>query len=684
MATVTELPAPPPTLSVPTALSGVRVQWLAALTIFCGSFLLFQIQPIIAKQVLPWFGGSAAVWTTCLLFFQATLFLGYVYAHLLLSRLSGRWQLLLSVGLLLASLAALPVIPSAAWKPAGQEDPIPRILGLLAATIGVPYFLLAATSPLVQGLLARKPGAALPYRFYALSNLASLIALLAYPVAIEPLLPARLQSYIWSISYAAFVLLSIACVWQGSRTAVAIPRAERFSATPLRERFLWLALAAMPSVLSLAVTNHLSQNVAAIPFLWILPLSVYLLSLILCFDGDGWYRRPVILPALGVALVGSAWVLIIGTPDRSVRLVIPVFTLLLFVACMFFHGELARRKPNAGRLTGYYLMLSLGGALGAVLVTLGAPYLLSGNYEMHLALAACALFTLLFHYRQHWITDIAWVVVAVTTVIFAWTGMRFMQASAIVSCRDFYGALRVTENSEVRTLVHGAVVHGTEFRDPARRAATTYYAPGSGVAMAIEAFRRPNQKVGVIGLGVGTLAFYGRKGDTYRFYELNPEVARLAARYFSYLSSTTASTSVQFGDGRLTLEREPANGFDVLVVDAFSGDSIPVHLLSREALRVYFRHLAPDGVLALHVTNSVLNLIPVAARLAVDAGRTPLHIHALSDARIGRSDSDWVLVAAKEVLAARPALVAAGSIPDVAASFPVWTDDYSNLFRVLK
>ncbi len=447
---------------------------------------------------------------------------------------------------------------------------------------------------------------------------------------------------------------------------------------------LWLVLAAMPSVLSLAVTNHLCQNVAAIPFLWILPLGVYLLSLILCFDGDGWYRRPLVLPALGIALVGSAWVLLYETPEWSVRFVIPVFTLLLFIACMFFHGELARRKPEAGGLTGYYLMMSLGGALGALLVALGAPYLLSGNYEMHLALGACAFFTLLLHYRDHWVTDIAWTVVAVATLVFAWTGMRSMQASAMVSSRDFYGALRVVEDAEVRTMVHGTVSHGTEFRDPTRRAATTYYAPGSGVEMAINGFRRNNQKVGVVGLGVGTLAVYGRKGDTYRFYELNPAVAQMAQQNFHYLSSTAAVTSVHLGDGRLTLEREPSNGFDILVIDAFSGDSIPMHLLSREAMRVYFRHLAPDGILALHVSNSALNLIPVAARLAVDTGRTPLHVHALPDPRIARSESDWVLVAAEEVFTAKPALLAAGSIPKVATSFPVWTDDYSNLFRVLK
>lgn len=678
MATSVEFPQ----VSAPPAPAAPHTPWLAAVTIFLGSFLLFQIQPIVAKQVLPWFGGSAAVWTTCLLFFQSVLFLGYVYAHLLLTKLPPRAQFYLHGTLLLVSLATLPVIPNVAWKPLGAEDPIPRILGLLATTIGAPYFLLSATSPLIQGWIARQPGSALPYRFYALSNLASLAALLAYPVLIEPLLPAQSQAKIWSFLFALFVPLCLLCARPGLAPA-ARPAAFTPAALPLGQRLQWLVLAALPSILSLAVTNHLSQNVAPIPFLWILPLSVYLLTLILCFDSDGWYRRPIVLPLFGLLLAASGWVLLHETPDWSVKLVIPVFTALLFAACMFFHGELAHRKPAPAHLTSYYLMMSLGGALGAIAVALGAPYLLNGNYEMHFALAACALFTLLFHYRQHWLTDLAWTAVAVATVTCCWGGMRNMQNSAMLSTRDFYGALRIVDEPAARIMVHGTVSHGTQFRAPQRQLdVTTYYAPGSGVERAIHALARPGQRVGVIGLGVGTLAAYAQPGDLYRFYELNPAVAQQARQYFTYLNNPAAT--VHLGDGRLTLEREAPNQFDVLVIDAFSGDSIPVHLLSRQAVQVYLRHLRPGGLLAFHVSNSALNLIPVAGRLAADANLAAFHIHATADAASGRSESDWVLAAPAAVFAAHPTLSAAGRPPVVPPGFPVWTDDFSNLLSVLK
>ncbi len=339
----------------------------------------------------------------------------------------------------------------------------------------------------------------------------------------------------------------------------------------------------------------------------------------------------------------------------------------------------------ASGISAYYLMLSLGGAIGALVVALGAPYLLRGNYEMPIALAASAVCALFLEYRRHWISDIAWAGIAVAALVSASTVVRSMQASALVSSRNFYGGLRIVEDTKFRTMVHGTVSHGTQFLDAARkRSATAYYAPGSGVQRAIEALRRPGQRVGVIGLGAGTLAAYSRPGDYYRFYELNPTVADLARHHFTYLSDSPATNEIRLGDGRLTLERESPQSFDVLVVGAFSGDSIPVHLLSRESFDAYFRHLAPGGVLALHVSNSALNLVPVAGRVAQAAGRAALHIHAMPDDATGRSESDWVLVALPSTFAAHPALAAAGGAPQIPAGFPVWTDDRSNLFQVLK
>jgi SAM-dependent methyltransferase len=663
-------------------------QLLAAVTIFLGSFLLFQIQPIIAKQILPWFGGAAAIWTTCLLFFQVLLFFGYLYGHVLLSHLPERRQRFLHIALMIASLAVLPAIPAVWWKPTGGEDPIPRILALLAVTIGLPYFLISSTSPLVQGWLARIAGAGLPYRFYALSNVAALLALLGYPVIVEPSLAAHTQAMVWSALYGGFVLLCGLCTWLApSASPAATPAASSAPAErpTSRQRNCWLLLAAFPTILSLSVTNHLSQNVAAIPFLWILPLSVYLLSLILCFESDGWYRRKIFLPLFGVMTLAAAWILLHETPNAWVKIIIPFFTLFLFVACMLFHGELARRKPGAAGLSSYYLMLSLGGAIGALLVAIGAPYVLSGNYELPIAIAVSAVAVLFFEYRRHWISDIAWTVVAVAAVAASATVVRSMKASAIVSSRNFYGGLRIVQDANSRSMVHGMVSHGTQFLDAARaHTPTTYYAPGSGVERAIESMRRPGQRVGVIGLGAGTLAAYGHPGDFYRFYEINPTVIDLARQYFTYLSDSPATIETALGDGRLTLERESPQGFDVLVVDAFSGDSIPVHLLSRESFEVYFRHLKPDGVLALHVSNSALNLVPVAARVAEASGRAAIHVHALPDDKIGRSESDWVLVALPSTFAARPSLAAAGTKPQIPPGFPVWTDDRSNLFQVLK
>ena len=657
---------------------------LAATTIFLGSFLLFQIQPIIAKQIFPWFGGSAAVWTICLLFFQAVLFFGYLYAHILLSHLSARHQRFLHISLMAASLVVLPAIPAVWWKPEGGADPIPRILGLLGMTVGLPYFLISSTSPLVQGWLTRIPKARLPYRFYALSNVASLVALFSYPVVVEPWFAARTQAIIWSVLYGGFVVLCGLTAWLAPGVSRAAPPTSNEQPST-RQRNIWLVLAAFPTILSLAVTNHLSQNVAAIPFLWILPLSVYLLSLILCFESDGWYHRKLFLPLFGVMTLAAAWLLLHEAPGSWVELVIPFFTAFLFVACMFFHGELARRKPGAAGLSSYYLMLSLGGALGALMVALGAPYLLSGNYELPIALALSAVAALFLEYRRHWMSDIAWAMVAIAGLVSAATVVRSTEASALVSSRNFYGGVRIVQDATFRSMVHGIVSHGTQFLDSARKSTpTTYYAPGSGVERAIAARRHPGQRVGVIGLGAGTIAAYARAGDTYRFYEINPAVVDLARRYFTYLSDSPARIETVLGDGRLSLEREAPQNFDVLVVDAFAGDSIPVHLLSRESFEVYFRHLVPEGILALHVSNSALNLVPVAARVAGACGHAALHVHATADEKIGRSESDWVLVAQPSTFAGLRSLTAAGTVPRIPEGFPIWTDERSNLFQVLK
>jgi hypothetical protein len=647
-------------------------------TIFVSSFLLFQVQPVLAKQILPWFGGSAAVWTTSLLFFQTVLFLGYAYAHLL-GRLAPGRQRLIHGCLLAVSLLWLPVIPGGSWKPAGSEDPIPRILGLLATTVGLPYFVLSATSPLLQLWLTQRRNA-LPWRFYAVSNAASLLALLAYPLLVEPLLPTRMQAMVWSVLYTVFLTL---CGWAAMRGAVGATAVRTGRDRPAaREKLRWLVLAALPCLLSLSVTNHLCQNVAAIPFLWVLPLAVYLLSLIVCFEGGGWYHRRLFLPLHAAAMAGAAWWLLDQSPAANLVAPVAFFAAALWVWCMYLHGELARRKPEPSHLTGFYLMMSLGGALGAAAVALGAPYLLRGTYELPFALVLCGFATLMLEYRKAWWSDIAWTAAAVAALVSAMAVRSSSETQALAVTRNFYGGLRVIEKPDRRIMVHGTVSHGVQLRsDPGGRKATAYYAPGSGIAEAIARTRRSGQRVGVVGLGVGTLAAYAQPGDTYVFYEINPEVARLARRYFTFLSAPGVDVGIAIGDGRLLLEREKPRGFDVLAIDAFSGDSIPVHLLSKEAFGVYFRHLRPGGVLALHVSNTALALAPVAERVAASWQRDSRHIHATDDPQLSRSESDWVLVSSDGGLPLGTPGQPAGP---AARRASLWTDDFSNLLEALK
>jgi SAM-dependent methyltransferase len=663
---------------------------LAGSTIFISAFLLFQLQPMVAKSILPWFGGSAAVWGTCLVFFQVVLFLGYLYAHLLTTKLTAKRQFLVHAVLLLASLTALPILPTAVWKPVGAEEPGVRILLLLTATVGLPYFLLSSTSPLIQAWFSRSNTGALPYRYFALSNFASLAALLGYPVLVEPWTSLRQQNWAWSVGYGVYAVGSVAVAWFASRRTLTTgrevsPVVTTEVAPTTGARLLWMLLAAIASILSLAVTNHLTQNVAAIPFLWVLPLAVYLITFILCFERDGWYPRRVMMTLHGGALAGLSYVLLIQTPETNIRLMIPALLAGLFFACMFCHGELARRKPSSRYLTQFYLMISLGGALGALMVGLVAPIVLVGSYELPLALAGCALFTLLLEYRKWWLTDIVWTAVAVGVLVAATMQVRAYKAPARVLMRSFYGGLRVVDSQDKRAMIHGVVSHGTQFlSEDKKRVATTYYAKGTGVERAIAALRHPGERVGVIGLGAGTLAAYGQAGDSYRFYELNPQVIQLARAEFSYLRDSPAQVETIVGDGRLSLEREAPQNFDVLVIDAFSGDSVPVHLLSREAMTIYLRHLRPDGVLAFHVSNTALSLAPVVHSLARDLGFPALNLHVDPDASTDRSESEWVIVARTPAVldraefrqASRPFLEIAG--------LKTWTDDYSTLYPILK
>jgi hypothetical protein len=677
--------------------------FLYALTILVSAFLLFQVQPVIAKIILPWFGGSAAVWTVCLLFFQMVLLLGYLYAHAVTRYLKPRLQAVLHCTLLALSVLALPIYPSDRWKPAGGADPTTGILALLAVTVGLPYFLLSTTGPLVQAWYARRFKGSMPYRLYALSNAGSMFALLSYPVLFEPVFGVHRQASIWSVAFIAFIVLCAATAWRSSSAAALDPIAEEVDAPKpgARQYALWMALPACASVLLLAVTNHLSQNVAAIPFLWVLPLSIYLLTFILCFEGDGWYRRNPYLQLLAVGLGCMAYA---GGTDLTenvgIKLLVPLYSLGLFTCCMVCHGELAMMKPHPRYLTHFYLMISAGGALGGVLIALVAPYALKGFFEMPLALVACAALIVIVLKNDR---DVPWfakwtqvapaVAVVLTIALAVYVGLQIKHSidGTRVMVRNFYGGLRVKDNGpatqldSTRSLTHGTINHGEQFLNLARRDwPTTYYGPKTGIGIAIRDKEKAGAiRVGVIGLGTGTIAAYGRLGDYYRYYEINPLVLKLATTEFTFLGDCKAKHDVAMGDARLSLEREQPENFDVLAVDAFSSDSIPVHLLTTEAMKLYFHHLQPNGILAVHISNRFLNLNPVVEEEAEATGHIARLVETDDDEDTDVFGATWVLVTAPN-----PGFdgdISQNSTKiELAKRIRLWTDDYSNLFQIVK
>ena len=672
---------------------------LYALTIFASAFLLFLLQPIVAKQILPWFGGSAAVWTTCLVFFQSTLLLGYAYADFSVRRLTPRAQARLHMVLLVLSLAVLPIIPGAFWKPTGLESPIWMILGLLSATIGLPYFVLSTTSPLIQAWFARTFPGRSPYRLFALSNLASMLALLGYPFLLEPWIATRMQAWGWSAGYAAFVGLGVLAARKGRRAGELAPlrTASPADATPtsapptLSRQLLWCGLAATSSAMLLAVTSHITQNVAAVPLLWIVPLSLYLITFIVCFDGEGWYRREIFLAMLAAALGVMGWTLADPKLTHVLAIQIDVFCAGFFIACMFCHGELVTCKPAPRYLTRFYLMVALGGALGSVLVGVVAPLAFSANFDLAFVLVACALLLLCRTRGEALVFPaLAAISLAVTVGCGIWSMVEFYQ-DTIYTSRNFYGMLRVQDSGgddvdRRRTLVHGTIMHGKQYLHPSFQSEpTSYYTRNSGIGRLIEAMhpRKGSIKVGVIGLGTGTLATYGAKGDVYRFYEINPGVVSVAQRDFTFLKNSDATIELSLGDARLSLEREAPQQFDVLAIDAFSSDAIPVHLITREAVEVYLRHMKPDGVIAFHVTNRYLNLVPVVEAIANELGLQALWFDDPGLEPFG-SASSWVLLAKDPARLNDPRLTDPSSRIETRRDWRVWTDDFNNLVQVLK
>lgn len=686
-------------------------------SVFLSAFLLFQVQPVIARYILPWYGGSPGVWTTCLLFFQIGLLGGYAYAHGLVSLLRKRRRLQAGIhlGLLFLSLALLPITPSAEWKPDGTEpSQLAGIVRLLALTVGAPYLLLSASGPLLQHWFAEAHPGRSPYRLYAVSNLGSLLGLLTYPFLVEPLLDLGRQTSLWSWGFALYALLAAGSGWLFLKRARAATLADGETAgtprPPLVDVLLWIAFSACGSLLLLALTNQMCQDVAVVPFLWVLPLSLYLLTFVIAFDHARWYLRPVAIPLAAASVGLTIWLMNrqFASNEWPLAWQIAIYSGTVFFACLVCHGEVVRSKPAVRHLTGFYLAISFGGALGGIFVNLLAPRLFSGYWEPHLAfgllavLATIQLARGLRAARRPLLLAplaIAWFACLVAMDYYLQRHLDESRQSAVATKRGFYGVLKVGEEfagteDAYRALYHGRISHGRQYLGEAyRRLATTYYGEESGVGTVFDCLPSRQAEpaapvsIGVVGLGVGTIATYAEAGDSLRFYEINPQVEELARSHFTYLADCRGAAGVVLGDARISLERELASGenqqFDALFVDAFSGDSIPIHLLTREAFALYFEHLKPGGVLAVHVTNLHLDLSDPVRQLAEHFGRRAFRVdHSPGDGE--GYYSDWILVT--EDAAFIEALESSGRVTrwDREELRPVfWTDDYCNLFEVL-
>ena len=743
-----------------------------AVAIFLGAFLLFQIQPLMGKFLLPWFGGGPGVWTTCLLFFQTLLIGGYAYAHWLSNLRPLRRQAGIHLSLLVVSLAMLPITPGSFWKPTAGTEPVARILLLLLANVGLPYLLLAATGPLFQRWASlREPNVA-PYRLYALSNAGSLLALLSFPFCFEPLFSRQALGWGWSAGLVTFTGLCAVFAWQQRKIA----EPEQTAATPAElspssgwgDRLWWLALPAAASLLLAATTNKLCLDIAALPFVWVLPLGVYLLSFVLCFDHPRWYDRRFWSTGFAVGCGASALCLVDATVSLPLQLV--VYNLTLLTAGMLCHGELYRLRPAPSRLTGYYLTIATGGALGTGFTALLAPLLFTDYRELPVGLVLISfLIGLLGLARRSWslsVGTVAGMIIAtfvipaltadtgrgalrwfqfwggeiytfytrfgltiVAIMVLAYFCLRYRgprpatpplrmvvvpllffvlldvvfisQAKSsdqdlVVAGRNFYGAYKVRRYGvddpryQSHLLSHGGTTHGLQFLDPSYAAwPTTYYGPTSGVARAISTLPG-KRRVGLIGLGAGTLANYGRPGDVFRFYEINPAIVHVAQKYFKYLEASPATIEIATGDARLSLETELQRGqpgrFDLLVLDAFNGDAIPIHLLTHEAMDIYRQHLSLGGLIAVHISNRHLDLRPVLEALAQYGG---MHFATISD-HVRKQDwwlynTKWMILCAEAGRLEVEAIKAfAEEPPDATAEVLHWTDDHASLFKALK
>ena len=690
-----------------------------AITIFISAFLVFQIQPIIARYILPWYGGTSSVWTACILFFQLFLLLGYSYAHILRLYCKPINQIVIHTGLLLLALLFLPIVPDTALKPDSPDNPLLGIWYLLFVSIGIPYWLVSASGPLIQFWFKESFAGSSPYRLYSLSNVGSLLALLSYPFFIEPNLGLELQAWIWSAGFVLYVVLSLTCArkfYLSSKFATRSIENKKIKINlPVgTEQLLWLILSSSGSVLLLAVTNQITQDVASFPFLWLLPLSLYLLSFIICFDHSKWYDRRIWVP---LYLVSLSFGFYIFTKASGATLFSQIFihTGILFTGCMICHGEMVRIKPDPNYLTSFYLMIALGGVLGGAFVTLIAPLIFNGYWELQLIWCFILILIGFFLFKDYQ-SDSYWKKVSLQFIWVSICGglgivllslVSFWHEDVIDFDRNFYGILRVKdkviEGNEYwneRELLSGSIIHGSQrFDDEAiKRWPTTYFGWNSGIAVAINEHPRYKNRtdetqkfhVGAVGMGTATIAALVGQNDVIRFYEINPKVEEYANKYFTYIKDTLAEWQLVIGDARVSMEQELIIGdrqqFDVLAIDAFSGDAIPVHLLTIESFQLYWQHLKEDGILAVHISNRHLDLYPVVKEAAQFLNKNHIVIDSFPQDEMSIDEARWVLITNNyDFIQREKVRLRLKQTKDLSTrEITLWTDDYSNLIDVLQ
>jgi hypothetical protein len=670
-------------------------------TVFLGAFLLFLVEPMAAKQLLPVLGGSSAVWLTCLVFFQVMLLLGYLFAHWLTRNHYPCWRqnvylVSLAAGVLL--LIAQQFFPAELSQ--GSNHPVGTIFATLTFTIGLPFFLLGSTSPLLQVWFFRTEGGGVPYRLFALSNVGSLLALIAYPFAVEPNLTLKHQRTIWCVGFLVYAILCAALARRTSAvTRTSLPQEEPVGVrTPVFTRWLWFLLPMAAAMQLSAVTAHLTVNIAAIPLLWMLPLAVYLLTFILAFEFPSLYRRGIIVRLLVVMLASLGYAISKTDVSLPIGVAILFFLAECFLAGLFCHAEAHALRPRGGsETTLFYLLIAAGGAAGTFFIGIASPMIFSANYDLAISFFVTATLAIAVTWHDGWPQRLLWTTASALLLFFAIMLHTAYQREAILAVRNFYGTLRVKQFADKqgdteRMLLNGTIQHGTQiFAPDLNRTPTTYYAVDSGIGLALRfCCSDPGsdvthpRNIGVIGLGTGTIAAYGHSGDRIRFYEINPLVLPIAQNLFTYLRDSKAEITFVDGDARASLARETPQNFDVLVVDAFSGDAIPLHLLTVEAITLYKKHLAPGGIIAFHVSNQYLNLSPEIAQLAVASGMQSRLVESAGDESAGSYRSTWVLLSDNTSFFSRAEIAAVADKTPTLPGLRVWTDNYSSLLSILQ